>query len=70
MAAGVAGGLQNRFGASSTSRVGSIPTRSRHFLRSLVVLFGLTTTAVGPAVDQEPDSAAVGPAVFADFMPY
>ena len=30
MAAGVASGLQNRFGVREASRVGSIPTRSRH----------------------------------------
>jgi len=30
MAAGVASGLQNRFGVRIASRVGSIPTRSRH----------------------------------------
>ena len=30
MVAGVAGGLQNRIGVRAASRVGSIPTRSRH----------------------------------------
>ncbi len=32
MVAGVAGGLQNRIGVRAASRVGSIPTRSRHTL--------------------------------------
>ena len=35
MAAGVASGLQNRFGVRKVSRVGSIPTRSRHVVTPL-----------------------------------
>jgi hypothetical protein len=42
MAAGVASGLQNRFGVRKASRVGSIPTRSRH-AAGLAVAAGLRT---------------------------
>jgi hypothetical protein len=53
MAAGVACGLQNRRGARVASRVGSTPTRSRHFL-----LLALLTPALialpGDVCGQEP----------------
>lgn len=54
MAAGVACGLQNRYGVRTASRVGSTPTRSRHLpliIGSLVLL-----ALAGRAVAQEPVS--------------
>ncbi len=68
MAAGVACGLQNRCGARVASRVGSTPTRSRHF-RSLVFALLAVMAAFGTSGAQEPvltDSAgaeAPAPAV-------
>ena len=62
MAAGVACGLQNRYGACRASRVGSTPTRSRHFV-SVLGLVGLLLS-VAPALAQEPaaeDSTAQAP---------
>ena len=61
MAAGVACGLQNRCGARVASRVGSTPTRSRHFGSPVVALLAIVA-ALGTANAQEPiptDSAAV-----------
>ncbi len=61
MAAGVACGLQNRCGARVASRVGSTPTRSRHF-RSLVVALLAVMAAFETSGAQEPvltDSAGV-----------
>ncbi len=65
MAAGVACGLQNRCEARVASRVGSTPTRSRHFRPVACALGGILLVA-GPLVAQEPAAdaaaaAAVGP---------
>ena len=65
MAAGVASGLQNRFGVREASRVGSIPTRSRHAagkieatpLRAALLLCLVAIPARG-LVAQEPVSSA------------
>jgi len=55
MAAGVACGLQNRRGARVASRVGSTPTRSRHF-RMLALLALATSFPYGFLSGQEPAS--------------
>ena len=72
MAAGVASGLQNRFGVREASRVGSIPTRSRFRQGSRAVqwlsgaLLGLAVVA-GPgqlaAQETDPPAAADSSAV-------
>jgi len=61
MAAGVASGLQNRFGVREASRVGSIPTRSRHAVGEIRVrplrTFLFLCLVIAPAGDldaQEP----------------
>ncbi len=61
MTAGVVSGLQNRFGARKASRVGSIPTRSRHVqprlgtvLLKVALLACLVATATHAASAQEP----------------
>lgn len=61
MTAGVVSGLQNRFGVRKASRVGSIPTRSRHVqprlgtVSSKVALLAcLVATATHAASAQEP----------------
>ena len=64
MAAGVADGLQNRFGVPRVSRVGSIPTRSRQFQCALKPQFRFVTLAclvlgvASAAAAQVPDSVA------------
>jgi len=55
MAAGVACGLQNRRGARVASRVGSTPTRSRHF-RMLALVALSTLFPCGLLSGQEPVS--------------
>lgn len=61
MTAGVVSGLQNRFGVRKASRVGSIPTRSRHVQPRLGKAFSrvallacLVATAAHAASAQEP----------------
>lgn len=73
MAAGVASGLQNRFGVRKASRVGSIPTRSRHIggwspltplrgalLLGLVVVSGSGLLAQEPVLSAAPSADSVG----------
>jgi len=78
MAAGVASGLQNRFGVREVSRVRSIPTRSRHARRRvsdpglqavLAILLlvalpgGIRAQESTPATAGSPDSVQVSPPV-------
>ncbi len=56
MAAGVACGLQNRRGARTASRVGSTPTRSRHFARIAVTLLVGLLSGVSGVGAQEPEA--------------
>lgn len=61
MAAGVACGLQNRYGVRTASRVGSTPTRSRQL--SLIVGTLLLLSLAGRAAAQEPASQDTAAAV-------
>jgi len=67
MAAGVASGLQNRFGAREASRVGSIPTRSRHAVGKIrarpsrAVLFLCLVIAPSGGLDAQEPVPAVPP---------